>query len=177
MIFLGGIHGVGKSFFCDEIQKEYGIKSFSASGLIADYKNSAVCSNKRVENIENNQAILLKALSFLKEIEKEFILDGHFCLLNKWGDVERIDFALFERLDITAIILLTESPKIIMERRFNRDNTICKETDIGKFQEEEITYALEVAKSLETPIFICKDSSDMENAMEFANKIYMGGSL
>lgn len=38
MIFVGGIHGVGKSFFCDAVKNKLGLNSYSASQLIADKK-------------------------------------------------------------------------------------------------------------------------------------------
>ena len=34
MIFVSGIHGVGKDYFSKELEKKLGIKSYSASELI-----------------------------------------------------------------------------------------------------------------------------------------------
>ncbi len=35
MIFVSGIHGVGKTYFCNMIKDKLGIKNYSASQLIA----------------------------------------------------------------------------------------------------------------------------------------------
>lgn len=36
MIFVSGIHGVGKTYFCNLVKKKLGIKNYSASQLIAE---------------------------------------------------------------------------------------------------------------------------------------------
>ena len=35
MIFVSGIHGAGKTYFCNIIKEKLGIKNYSASQLIA----------------------------------------------------------------------------------------------------------------------------------------------
>ena len=44
MIFISGIHGVGKSHFCNQVEEELNIVTYSASKLIAEKK-------KQQENI------------------------------------------------------------------------------------------------------------------------------
>lgn len=36
MIFVSGIHGAGKTYFCNIIKEKLGIKNYSASQLIAE---------------------------------------------------------------------------------------------------------------------------------------------
>lgn len=40
MIFISGVHGVGKSYFCDMVKAATGIESYSASTLITQKKQS-----------------------------------------------------------------------------------------------------------------------------------------
>lgn len=40
MIFISGVHGVGKSYFCDMVKAATGIESYSASTLITQKKHS-----------------------------------------------------------------------------------------------------------------------------------------
>ena len=58
MIFISGIHGVGKSYFCDKVKAELGIDTFSASKLISERKNTGFSSNKLIPDIDENQQYL-----------------------------------------------------------------------------------------------------------------------
>ena len=40
MIFISGVHGVGKSYFCDMVKKSTGFESYSASTLITNKKHT-----------------------------------------------------------------------------------------------------------------------------------------
>ena len=55
IIFIGGIHGVGKTSLCVRLTDSKGINNFSASQLIkmlkTDYSDD---KNKGVKNISNN---------------------------------------------------------------------------------------------------------------------------
>ena len=82
LIFISGIHGAGKTFFTEKVKERCEITTYTASKLIADFKKCVFDSNKRVDNIFDNQQILLAALKEMSTTDKEFLLDGHFCLLD-----------------------------------------------------------------------------------------------
>ena len=52
MIFISGIHAVGKGYFCGLVKKELGIEAYSASDLIAKARNASFSSDKLVAEIE-----------------------------------------------------------------------------------------------------------------------------
>jgi len=156
------------------VKQKCEIDSFTASDLIADFRNQNMSVNKNVENIACNQDILIQALEIRKSQDKEFILDGHFCLLNKSGNIERISFITFQQLYPEAIVLLTENPEVIIKRRFERDGIVCALHNIEQFQQEEKQYAIEVAHQLNIPIFTSKGSTDLEKAVEFIYTICKG---
>ena len=81
MIFLSGVHGVGKSYFCRLAKEVTGIESYSASELIAQKRQIEFSQNKFILDIENNQPSLLQAVAELMAIDHNFILDRNFCLL------------------------------------------------------------------------------------------------
>lgn len=83
MIFISGIHGVGKTFFCNLVKKEAGIETYSASALITQKKHAGFSKDKLISDIGSNQHYLLQAVDELKSSGHNFILDGHFCLLDK----------------------------------------------------------------------------------------------
>lgn len=82
MIFISGVHGVGKSYFCDMVKQAIDINAYSASTLISKKKKSGFSSDKLIPDIDDNQQYLLQAVNELRAAEGNFILDGHFCLLN-----------------------------------------------------------------------------------------------
>lgn len=79
MIFISGVHGVGKSYFCNIAKDKLGISAYSASQLISKEKNELFAANKLIADIEDNQVHLLSAIAKLRATGKEFILDGLYC--------------------------------------------------------------------------------------------------
>lgn len=167
MIFISGIHGVGKSFFCDKVRDQVGMNSFSASALITERKKAGFPASKLIPDIDENQQYLLDAVEELKASEQEFLLDGHFCLLDGSGKITRIPENTFTSLHPDAIVLLTEDPAIIAERRHNRDGVAAVIEDILAFQDEEIQYAQEIAELLKVPLKISAGSNDLEATISF----------
>ena len=170
MIFISGVHGVGKSYFCGLVNDRIGVKSYSASSLIADRKKQAFSADKLIPDIDDNQQYLLDAVAEIRAQGEEFILDGHFCLLNGEGVVARIGLNTFITLKPDAIILLTEDPTIITERRSTRDGIKHSAIDIKAFQDEEVAYATEVAQLLCVPIKISQGILDIESIIAFVSE-------
>lgn len=154
VILLAGIHGVGKSFFSETLSCKFGVDKYVASKLISDKIKVDYNRNKKVTNIQENQNVLKVAMQEKGLFEKTIILEGHFCLLNKFGEVEKIPFQTFQELNLKAIIVLREEPRIIRERLFDRGNDNYNVEFLNIFQETEIAYANEVASKLNIPLFI-----------------------
>jgi len=171
MIFISGIHGVGKSYFCEKVKSCLRIDAYSASTLISELKSELFKKDKLIADIENNQDYLLAAVKKLDEMEQIFLLDGHLCLLNAQGDVQRISIQTFIDLKPRGIVLLTEDPVVIAERRKTRDGV---DHDIGKisaFQNEEVTYAEEISELMGIPLYISQGARDIENAIKFVDTL------
>ena len=167
MIFIGGIHGVGKSLFCSKLSERFGLAHFTASSLIAEHKQTVFMPEKRTSNIDENQQCLVVAVNEQKAKGNEFLLDGHFCLLDQSGSIVRVPLEIFELLSPVAILLLTESPAEIVKRRWERDHTVSSLTQITEFQDEEVRYAKEVAGSMQIPIRVSRGFCDFEKDTEF----------
>ena len=167
MIFISGVHGVGKSYFCDKVKENINIDTYSASSLISERKQAAFSSDKLIPDIDDNQKYLLDAVTELRQTRNNFILDGHFCLLNANGKVQRITHDTFTTLMPEAILLLTEQPEIIASRRRNRDGRDVSVESIRAFQDEEISYAKEVAGEIGAKLINSEGADDLMNAIEF----------
>lgn len=170
MIFVGGIHGVGKSYFTEKVKKELNIDTYQASKLISDLKNECLSNIKLVSDIDRNQNYLLKAIDKLDSLKKEYLLDGHFCLLNEYGNVEKIENQTYRILNPDAVILITEEPEIIVRRRLNRDGVISDIKKIKEFQDHEINYAKEITGELGIPLYISMGSDITEESVMFIKK-------
>ena len=168
IIFVGGIHGVGKSYFCDRITSKTNLRTYSASKLIAELKNEQFKSDKLIADIRDNQNYLLDAVNRISE--KEYILDGHFCLLNSSGEVERIPLDTFKRLPIKAIMVIYDDVSKIVARLNERDGIKHNETTFEKFQNEELSYAKEIAELLCVTFTIINCESYIEDAAKHINK-------
>lgn len=173
IIFVSGIHGVGKTYFCNMIKEELGIKNYSASQLIARRREEDFPADKFVSDITDNQMLLLDAINELRQAGEEFILDGHFCLLNEEGIITRISMETYTLLKPDMMILLMESPKIIAARRFQRDGIRQDECTVNDFQEAEKAYATEIARQLNIPLEISGGASDLGRIVKIIKK---GGS-
>lgn len=170
MIFIGGVHGVGKSFFCDQIKTEMGLEAYSASKLISELKNEEFTVNKKINDIHGNQGYLLEAMKRLSTLEGDFLLDGHFCLLNGEGVVQRIPLATFEQLSPLAIIVLYDKVETIISRLNKRDRVYYEFNKIEAFQREELTYSQEVSIALGVPFLAVNNASVTERAYTFISE-------
>lgn len=164
MIFIGGVHGVGKSTFCSLAEKRFGIHAYSSGRLIADYKNNPYLADKKVADIADNQVVLKLALQRIEETESTYLLDGHFCLLNRKRKVEEIAPEVFKELNPRAILVLTIAPSVLFERLSHRDGIVYSVEELDDFQKQEIHHATRIASDLEVPLAIC---TEIEEGLTF----------
>lgn len=93
VIFIGGAHGVGKTTVCQALSKMLNLPQVTAGALIREGRD-AVASKHRYKNVADmdaNQALLLEGLRSRWSHEAEegalLLLDGHFALLDLYGNV------------------------------------------------------------------------------------------
>lgn len=112
IIFIGGIHAVGKGTVCKELAQKFNFEHLSASQVLK-WDELSDSKNKKVQNLTTTQDRLLTNLYRIIEPNKKYLLDGHFTLLNSNGEPEKIDESTFIGIQPESIILLTCEPKII----------------------------------------------------------------
>lgn len=162
IIFLAGVHGVGKSTMCASALKNLPVELLSSSELLKWTEISSV-ENKKVADISATQNRLIEGLRNAIDYDKRYVLDGHFCLLNGAGVVERIPFETFRAINPSGIVVLTDNPGQIVRRLKNRDKALYSSAMISSFQTEEVAYAKEVSDVLSVPLLEIKvcESSDI----------------
>lgn len=150
MIFLGGVHGVGKSSMCSEAVQRIGLTVFGASAIIrAERQVPSVDSRTAVRDVRGNQELLIEGVR--KRVlgsSGHFVLDGHFALRTLDGAIERIDPAVFVALGIDHLICVQDDPQAIAARLLDRDGAIHAWDEIAALQSEELDHAEYVSGEL-----------------------------
>ena len=142
IIFLSGIHGVGKGYIKEEIKKEINIPIYEASELIR--LNGVVTDeNKKVSNVK-----------FTKD--------------NK---IETIDISYFKRMNIIGIISLYDEIDIIEERLDKRDNIHFDKNILNDLQNTEIKNTKQLSEELGIPLLAFKNGDDMKILINFINNL------
>jgi adenylate kinase len=172
LIFIAGIHGVGKSTFCNAFETFHpNIECVSASDLIKNYQSNAFTDSKQVPNINSNQNILINALRSQKITKELVLLDGHFCLFDSNFIPQEIPQETFLKLNISIIILLTAPAELIITRMKNRDGKVHSLEQLSKLQNLEISTAKSTAKKLDIPLHILTNDDVSENFETNINNI------
>lgn len=162
IIFIGGVHGIGKTTLCRSICKKFDVNHYSASELIKRHGHIEFSSNARVENIDRNQEFLINAINEYLDTSKKYLMDGHFCLLNQDGAVTKIPEPTFTAISPVAIILLHDDPSNIHSRLKDRDREIYDLDLLVSFQEQELDYSRSIATKLNIPYLKANPSIDNE---------------
>lgn len=151
VIFISGIHGVGKGTLGEKLSSHYGFPIYSASNLIKKEKNAEVDKNKVVIDADKNQDHLISSLSKLNITSKYIFLDGHFCLQGDKGVIE-IPLNTFKGIKLSAVVLLVDDPSEISKRLHSRDNSALNSEVLHILQESEINHAEFVVGKLSIPM-------------------------
>lgn len=176
IIFVGGIHGVGKSKLCREFATEFGLTHIIASDLIKSLKTTQ--TSKRVKDVGENQSTLIEALEKRILHGKANLLDGHFCLLGENDEIQEIPKSTFQDISPIAALVLYEDITIIKSRLEGRDGNFYKTSLLTKLQEHEIQHAKLVCESLNIPLQITKPNGSRAEISSFIGSYAtLGGQL
>lgn len=122
VIFLAGVHGVGKGFIGVPVAQALGLGHFTASQLIREEKGQTTWgADKMASDLDDNQLALIRAVSQRRLTHHSILLDGHFVLRNAQGTLNPLETKVFNELRLTGVILLTEESNVIARRLALRD--------------------------------------------------------
>jgi len=165
IIFIGGIHGVGKGTLCEKVCNDLNLRHLSASEVLK-WEEISDKENKLVKDFTFTQNRLITNLQQIVKENERYVLDGHYCLLNKDNVPEKIDFDTFRILDPFAFIIVVDEIQEVKRRLENRDNREYDFDLLSKFQELETEYSEELAEQLNKPHKTIK-SQDTHNLKTF----------
>ena len=164
IVFIGGIHGSGKGTICKNICAQKGYIHLTASELL-HWKDISDQTNKFVENIDDTQKRLLFGLSKTIEKDKFYLLDGHFCLFNKNGEISKVPETTFMQIAPILIGVVKENVQVIKKRLESRDKKHYDLNVLKQMQDKEIAYSKEIAEKLVVKHFEI-NNNDYNNLLE-----------
>nr|WP_240473361.1 ATP-binding protein [Salsuginibacillus kocurii] len=171
-MFLGGVHGVGKSTLCNDLTEKLNINHYIASELIKQEKEINYGDSKQVKDPNQNQKILVKKIEQLKSFESLFILDGHFCVLDKNENPLELPIDTYKVLKPKAILVLYDDPEIILSNLVKRDKHKFELSTLQNLQTKELEHALSVSRYLNIPYENFKSSEkEIEEICNFINSL------
>lgn len=166
--FVGGIHGVGKSTICKSICEKFNINYLSASEVLKWSKLNTDTKNKKVDDISLTQNLLINGLNEQVIKGEHYILDGHYCLFNKEGNVERIPFDTFKKINPTSLHVITGDINEIKKHLEERDQRPYIYRLLEEMQDAEIEYANEISQKVQRPLII----STSDNFIKLSETIF-----
>lgn len=158
IIFLGGAHGVGKSYLATRVLSQLEIEHLTASQLIREAKGYASWSeDRRAQDVDANQELLIAAVKRRAEATTHLVLDGHFVLRGADNQLLKLGSDVFAQLQVGAVILVEAPHDVVMERLGARSGTVPSLADIAALSLAEREHAEYVSSNLRVP-FVCLQS-------------------
>lgn len=169
VLFVSGVHGVGKTTMCENYANAHGIVHKSASQLIREAKESALAgTSKAVKDIAGNQELLIQAVRQYRSSGQTLLLDGHFALLDVEHKPQALATKIFAELGIDGVVLIQDTPQAIASRIASRDMHPISAQGVAELQAVESSRAMQVTDDLCIPFFKVRslDQSDFDQAID-----------
>lgn len=164
IIFISGMHGVGKGVLCQSLQQILGYPAYSCSDLIKKY-STYIEVDKAVEDAEKNQLSLLIGL---REIKNECILlDGHFCLVGRDGDIIELGYETFDAIAPCKIVNVTCDEDVVYQRLKSRDGASLGIDVLKKLQAAELRRTIEYSGTRKVPFVSYESGNDTDELIEW----------
>lgn len=161
VIFLAGVHGVGKGYLGSPVAKLLEMDHCTASHLIREEKGRATWGkDKLVAEVEDNQLALIRAVTRRHEAGQKMLLDGHFVLRSASGNLVRLSKEVFSGLHLSGVILLTEDAATIESRLAGRDSVSPSAASIAELANAEVAHAQHVCRALQIPLTVIQSPNE-----------------
>ena len=152
VLFLAGIYGVGKSTLGETLSQRQGIPFYSAGDLISQVNGEKYGANKVVADKVGNQDILAMQIDRLLKQCDRILLAGHFCIVNKHGEVDCLPQDAFKNLHLDKIILLEAEEEQVLDHLRVRDAKKYSPELVAALMQAEREMAYAVSAELNCPI-------------------------
>lgn len=153
IVFVGGIHGVGKTYLGAPAAQQLGVRHATASQLIREERGLQTWgTDKRVAGIDENQAALVSATTRLRAEGQRLLLDGHFVLRDANGSLNEVDVQVFRDLQIGAVLHLATELDVVQGRLRERGDHSWSKSELRMLADHEEAHAHRVSTELCLPL-------------------------
>jgi adenylate kinase len=177
IVFVGGVHGAGKTTICRLIAEAYPAVHVTAGALIreavdAGHIVTVGAQDKAVPDVDANQAVLLTALEVYRTRTAEdvrlLLLDGHFSLTDAGGTLVDVPLAVFREIGPCAVLLVETDPATVHQRLAVRAVDAPSPETIARMGSRERECAATIADALDIPIWVVGGDGSAEEAAHTA---------
>lgn len=154
ILYVTGIHHVGKSTLCKYLSEMFSVPHYSASEIIKNALNFNNKPEKYNSEIEYNAKIFKESVLNLDNINENIIIDGHTVLLNEDCKPYSVNMSIFNNLPIECVVLLIGDVNLLVSRFINACDFNVSKVEINHFQELEIINTIKLVSTLSCNIVI-----------------------
>lgn len=155
IVFVGGIHGVGKTTLCRSVSNELGVIHLTASEILSWSEDQ---NKKQVNDILEMQRRLISGLERFCKDDRLYLLDGHYCLLDQAGNITEIPIEIFEQINPKLLVLINGDLESIQARLQERDQQRYNMDMLIKFKKTEAEHAQKVASKLGNDLYMVQNT-------------------
>jgi adenylate kinase len=156
VLFVGGVHGAGKTTICRQIALAIPAAHVTAGGLIREMGSAAAANptDKVVSDVDANQELLLQGLErYRARIGADpIVLDGHFTLLGPDETLTEIPVIVFQKIAPRAALLVQTEVSVIHARLLERDGRAPSVALLSRLIHHERTHSQAVCAKLGIPL-------------------------
>lgn len=173
LVFVGGVHGSGKTTICRLIAEAYPAVHVTAGALIreaadAGHVVTVGAQDKAVPDVDANQAVLLGGLEAYRtrtgEDVRLLLLDGHFSLMDAGGALVNVPLAVFREIGPGAVLLVETDPAMVYQRLAVRAVDAPSSETIARMGARERERAATIADALDIPMWVVGGDGSAEEA-------------
>jgi adenylate kinase len=178
-IFLGGVHGAGKTTFSKELARLLQASHVTAGGLIRENASASDrvtvgVGGKAVPDVDANQLLLLRGLELYRARigPGPVLLDGHFVLLDATGAIVEIPLVVYQAIAPVAVLLVEADAGTINGRLLERDGEAPSMATLTELMVRERAHAEFVSASLGLPFWnVAGDAAADGEAAAVASRV------
>ena len=161
VIFIGGVHGVGKSTACSQAADNLSCLHVRASDVIRQERSNAIARHgKLVKDVNGNQELLLQGFERIKSSATTqcILLDGHYALRDSSRTIQLLPATVFQGLGLNGLVCLENDPSVIVKRINARDGSSISIEEVSKLQKFELKNAQTISNVLSLPLSILHEN-------------------
>lgn len=170
-VFVGGIHGAGKTTLVRRLSLDLDLREFSAGRLLREREVTGSGTSKASSSFESDQLYVVERLLEITGQREDILLDGHFALSLSDGEVLHIPERFFRRLNPVALLLLDVPVGVARDRLLRRDGKAPPAAFLATLRNEELAAATNVGHSLSLPLCVLRRARSYEEALRFVSDV------